>query len=153
MKKEKTQIPSSLDELEGLLNEYFGIKAPQLPENVKEILVKFGPYITLAILFFSLPFILGVLGLGAVMSPFAMMGGARLGAGYMLGILVAVVSLVLEIVALPGLFKREIKSWRMLFWVSLVTAVGAIFRFDLGALVVGSIVSWYFLFQVRSYYK
>jgi hypothetical protein len=104
-------------------------------------------------LILTLPMILGVLGLGAVVSPFAMMGGARLGMGYMLGILIAIVSLVLEIVALPGLFKREMRSWRLLFWVSLVTAVGSILRLDLGALVVGSIISWYFLFQIRSYYK
>lgn len=153
MKNETKKMPATLSKLEVLLNEYFGVKAPQLPENVKEVLVKFGPYITLLILFFSLPFILGLLGLGGVMSPMAYVGGARLGWGYMLGIAVAVITLVMEIMALPGLFKRERRAWKLLFWVSLINAVGAILRFDLGGLIVGSVISWYFLFQIRSYYK
>ena len=146
-------MPASLNELEAKLSEFFGQKAPQLPENVKEFIVKYGPYISLVLIVMSLPIILGALGLSAVVAPMAFLGGARAGLGFSIGALVTLVTVVLSVMALPGLFKRQMSAWRLMFWSSLISAVGALLRFDLGGLIIGSAISWYILFQIRSYYK
>jgi hypothetical protein len=36
---------------------------------------------------------------------------------------------------------------------SLINAVGAILKMDLGNLIIGTGLSWYILFQIKEYYK
>jgi hypothetical protein len=139
-------------ELENKLEEIFGKKAPQIPAEIKELIVKYGPYLSLVLLVISLPAILAMLGLGTLAVPFAFLGGAA-GLSSIVSILVAVAGVVLTIMALPGLFKREMRAWRLMFWSSLISAFGTLVRFDLGGLIIGSAISWYILFQIKSYYK
>ena len=97
---------ASLSNLETTLNEYFVKKAPfQLPVGVKEFIVSFGPWITLVMLVLSLPIILAAIGLGAILAPFAVLGGAN-AAAFTVGTVFSLATLVLEAMALPGLFKR-----------------------------------------------
>lgn len=154
-----TTTPSTPDvktmfgQLEITLDLYFAKKAPAMPENVKEALVKYGPYITAILMFMALPLILGLLGLGAVLSPFAYLGGVRYGFGFSFTTLFTLAILVLQGLALPALFKRQISGWRMMYYVSLLQVVENLLRFDLGGLIIGGIISFYILFQIKSYYK
>lgn len=140
-------------QLESTLELYFGKKAPAMPENVKESLVKYGPYLTAILMFMALPIILGLLGLGAALSPFAYMGGYRFGLGFTFNSLFTVAILVMQGLALPALFKRQKSGWNFMYYVALLQVVENLLRFDLGALVIGSLISFYILFQIKSYYK
>ncbi|MFA7301211.1 MAG: hypothetical protein WC069_02805 [Candidatus Shapirobacteria bacterium] len=154
--KTNTSTPdfkTMLSQLETTLDLYLVKKAPAIPETAKEALVKYGPYITAVLMFMSLPIILGFLGLGAILSPFAYMGGFRYGMGFSFGTLFTLATLVLQGLALPALFKRQISGWNFMFYVALLQAVENLIRFDLGSLVVGSAISLYILFQIKSYYK
>lgn len=156
MKNTTTSTPdfkTMFGQLETTLDLYFRQKAPAMPENVKEFLVKYGPYITAVLMLMTLPLILGLLGLGTLLSPFAYMGGYRYGSVFTLNSLITIVILGMQILALPALFKRQTSGWKMMFYVSLVQAVDNILRFDLGSLVIGCVLSFYVLFQIKSYYK
>src|SRR3990167_11475335 len=96
---------SYLQQLEDLLHEYLVKKAPALPGNIKEAIVNFAPWITLVILILTLPLVLAVFGLGAFFAPFSFLGGITAGTNYLLTILFSGVQLVLEAMAIPGLFK------------------------------------------------
>jgi len=151
--KNSTDFKSMFGQLESTLNLYFKDKAPAMPDSIKEALVKYGPYITAIMMFFALPIVLGLLGLGAMMSPFAYMGGFRYGLGFTFSSLFTVAILVMQAFALPALFKRQKSGWNFMFYVALLQAVENLLRFDLGGLVIGSVISFYILFQIRSYYK
>lgn len=144
---------ASLSNLETTLNEYFVKKAPfQLPVGVKEFIVSFGPWITLVMLVLSLPIILAAIGLGAILAPFAVLGGAN-AAAFTVGTVFSLATLVLEAMALPGLFKRKKAGWNLLFYASLVSVAGALVALDLVGAVLSAVIGWYFIFQVRSMYK
>lgn len=144
---------ASLSNLETTLNEYFVKKAPfQLPVGVKEFIVSFGPWITLVMLVLSLPLILAAIGLGAILAPFAVLGGAN-AAAFTVGTVFSLATLVLEAMALPGLFKRKKAGWNLLFYASLVSVAGALVALDLVGAVLSAVIGWYFIFQVRSMYK
>ena len=84
----------------GFLEYYLVTKAPfQLPDNAKEFIVQWGPWITIVMLVLLLPPLLFVLGIGTVFLPVA-----GLGYGYLL--LGVVIEIVLIVLALPGLFAR-----------------------------------------------
>ncbi len=146
-----TDTSFSLKKLEDILDLYLVKKAPGIPENIKEIIVKFSPYIIIVALLFSLPALFASLGLATLFSPMVFMSAVRYGFSFSGIFLIA--SLVLEIIALPGLFNRKQNGWKYLYYASLINAVYALLRFDLGSLIIGTAISLYILFQVKSYYK
>lgn len=136
-------------------DEYLVKKAPALPNNVREIIVKFAPWISIITLVLSLPAVFALLGLGGLAS--GMMWATNYGygytGGYWLAMVVLIVTLVMQGLAIPGLFARTKMGWNWSFYAVLV---GAVHNLVIGSwfnLVIGLLVSCYFLFQVRSYYK
>lgn len=142
-----------LKDFENLLDEYLGKKAPSLPENIKEIIVKFSPYLTLIVIVMMAPILLAALGLGAAFMPFSYLGGLRMGFGYTFSLIWTVLALILEVIALPGLFKRAKSAWYLVYYASLVSLVQGVFSGNLVGSLVGTLISMYVLFQIKSYYK
>jgi len=141
-------------QLENLLEEYLVKKAPfTLPANWKEAIVKFAPWISLILMIVALPAVLALFGLGAVLTPFSYLGGLRAGFGYTFGLIVSAVSVVLEAIAIPGLFKRTRQGWNFVYYATLVGVVENVLHFNIGGLIIGSLLSLYILFQVKEYYK
>lgn len=140
-----------LKQVESFLEGFF-TKAPSLPKGLKEFIVKFGPWLMIVGLIFALPAMIAALGLTAFFAPIAYLGKSRMST-FGVDVVISTVALALNAVALPGLFKRAMSGWRLLFYSSLLMAFGNLITFDLSSLVVGSLVGWYILFQVKSYYK
>jgi hypothetical protein len=155
--KKETKIDSKgflkmLSDWEEKLNVYFGQKAPQLPKEIVDLIVKIGPYLMIVGLVFSIPALLFAFGLGALISPLAFLN-IRYGIHFSLTTIFSLITLVLNIMAIPGLFKRLKSAWNLMFYASLIQAVSYLFSFSLGSLIIGMAISWYFLFQIRKEYK
>lgn len=145
------QLVRMITELEKKLNKIFTKKFPVLPKNVKGIIVKYGPYLAVVMLILSIPTVLALIGVIITATSFTF-GGTR-GVSYVVSILLGLVMMILEAMAIPGLFKRQIKAWELLFYVSLVSAVSDLLNLDIVSLIIGTGLSWYILFQIKSYYK
>jgi len=115
--------------------------------------VKIAPWLTLVMAVLALPAILAILGLGAFMLPFSYVGGMRAGAGFTITWLFSLGVLTLDILAIPGLFKRTRQAWYLLYWATLLGTVQNLISLNLGGLVIGTLLSLYLLFQVKEYYK
>lgn len=146
-------VTSYLGDLEKLLEEYLVKKAPALPDGIKEAIVKFGPYLALVLLLMALPVVLGAFGLGGFLLPVSYMAGVRFGLNYTISMIFTIIVMALELIALPGLFKRKISSWNLMFYATLVEAVHNLVLFNLGGLIIGTLLGLYILFQIKSYYK
>jgi len=139
--------------IEEKLNLYFGKKAPAMPENIKEFIVKYSPYLSIIMLVLALPAILFAFGLSTLVAPFAYVGGLHTGFSFSITGLISLIALVLEAIAIPGLFKRTKKSWQYMFYASLITLLSSLLSLDLGSLIIGGAISFYILFQIKSFYK
>ena len=147
-------IKSLVAQLEAKCDLYLIKKAPfAIPENIKEMIVKYGPYLSALMIIFSLPVILAALGLTTLLMPLGVLSGAGFNLMSTLGGLVLLITIVLEVVALPGLFKRAASSWRLMFYSTIVNAIYMLLTFNLGGLIIGTILSLYVLFQIKSYYR
>jgi len=148
---------ASLNQLETLLDEYFGKKAPAMPDNFKETIVSFAPYLAIIGIVLTLPAVFALLGIGAAMGPLSAFLGASYmmtyGIGYYVGVIVILVSAVLEAMAIPGLFKRTLAAWRLMFYSSLVSAVGSIIQGSISGALIGFLIGMYILFQVKEKYR
>lgn len=151
----KSSAPSVTDLLktsEVELDKIFVGRLPALPNSVREVIVKLSPWLALISLIIMLPLVLAIFGLGAVMLPFSYLGGLHAGFGYTIGLVFSLGMIILELMALPGLFKRQQKAWRLIYYSVLLSLVQSLLSFNLGGLVIGAGFSFYFLFQVRSKY-
>lgn len=137
------------------VEEFFVESLPALPNGVKEFLVSFGPWVVLVLAVLAIPSILAVFGWGAMMAPYGSMMGARWGYGYSLSWswLISLVSFGLTVWALPGLFKRQMFAWRLMLYSTIVSAVGMLLSMQLLSLIIGTGLSLYILYQIKSYYK
>jgi len=142
-----------LAQLERLLETYFGEKAPRLPDGIKEFIVNFGPWITLLMIVATLPAMLAILGLGTMAIPFSYLGGFQFGLRHTISILLTGATLILDVIALPGLFKRKLSAWKLIFYVSLISVVQNALTVNFSSLVIGSLISWYVLFQIKKLYR
>lgn len=145
-------VKSVLGQLETLIDGYVK-KAPKLPGNVKEIIVKLSPYFTILGVVFAVPAIFALIGLSAAVTPLMMYAGAGWGFRSILSMVIMILMVLLEIVAVPGLFARKRSAWNLLFYISLINAVSSLVSMNLIGLVIGTAIEWYILFQVRDMYK
>ena len=147
---------SALASLEDTLDLYFGQKAPPMPPNVKELLVKCAPWVTLVILVITLPAVLIALGLGALAAPLAFLigpgYGVSYGVTYTVAMLILGISVVLEALSIPGLFRRTRQGWRFAYYATLVSVVGSLIGLNIVSAMVSALVGFYILFQIRPYY-
>ncbi len=147
-----------MGQLEALLDKYLREKAPSLPKDWKEFLVKISPYLAILGVIVLAPTVLAAFGLGTFVVPFGTMGGMMtgrpfLGLSYLIGVLFAAAQLVFIALAVSPLFKRAKKGWQYLYYAALLGGVSSLIRFYLGGLIIGTGLSLYFLFQVKEYYK
>lgn len=98
---------ATLAGLEKTLDLYFGKKAPALPNGVKEFLVNIAPWLTLIVVVISLPAVLALVGISSFVMPMAYFVAPLGGPWLMLSSVVLVVTIILEALAIPGLFKRS----------------------------------------------
>lgn len=137
-------------DLIGFFDYYLVKKAPfQLPAEVKEFLVKFGPWIALVLLLLSLPGLLLMLGVGTAFMPF---GGAAYMIGFSYLTIVLLAQLVLLGLALPGLFKRKMSAWRLIFYSQLVGIAFSLLSGSILGALIGGLIGLYILFQIRPLY-
>lgn len=148
MTADTNQAPKDLI---GFLDFYLVQKAPfQIPDNAKEWIVRYGPWITVVLLVLALPPLLIVLGLGAALMPF---GGIGYATGFTYLTIVLLVQLGLMVAALPGLFARKMSGWQLLFYAQIASFVFSLLSGNLVGAILGALISMYLLFQVRPLYK
>ena len=137
-------------DLVGFLDYYLVKKAPfQIPGEIKELLVKFGPWIALVLLVLSLPGLLLMLGFGTAVMPF---GGVGYSTGFTYLTIALLLQLVLLVMALPGLFSRKKSAWTLIFYSQLVGIVFSLLSGSILGALIGGLIGLYILFQIRTLY-
>lgn len=147
----KEHMKDYINQLDKFLTEYLVVKAPALPKNAKEFLVKAAPYFAILAVILGIPAFLAIFGFGAILTPFAFMAGARTGAFWFFW-LVGVAQVVLAGMSIKPLFAREGHGWRLMLYSELISIVSGLRYFNLGSLVI-TILSLYLLYQVKSSFK
>ena len=134
----------------GFFDYYLVKKAPfQIPEGGKEAIVKYGPWVLVVLLILSIPAILLILGVGTILLPFSPVAATGIGGAW----IALLVSLGLEVAALPGLFARKMSGWKLLFYARGIMIVFSLMSWAFIGAIIGGLISFYILFQVREKYS
>lgn len=155
MNSQSQNVNGIIKQFEAFLDEYMVKKAPfHIPQGGKEFIVKIAPYLVLIFSILAIPIILSLLGLTMFATPFMMLGGyGHYGVtGAIIGILTLVV-LVMQLTSVSGLFAQKRASWTTLYHVSLIELLINLISWNIIGGLIGSVIGWYILFQVKSQYK
>lgn len=155
MKKSK-DIKNFLADFENTLEEYMVNKAPfSIPEDIKKLIVDYGPYVLILKIILQIPSVLSIFGLTLFFSPFSPVGPYRfyLGFNYTLAMIILGVILVIESLAVPSLLRKEEKGWRLVFYSSLLGLLVSFFYGGVFGGLIAALIFWYVLFQIKDYYR
>ncbi len=128
-------------------------KLPPLSPSVREVIVTITPWLALIFGVLGVLASLSAFGLSAAFAPaVALGGGVGLATGLMVAAVLGLAQSALMLVATPNLFKRKAFGWTLLFWSEVLAVVAAGVSFSVVGVLV-AVLSFYFLFQIKSYYK
>ncbi|KAA0989486.1 DUF898 domain-containing protein [Dyadobacter aurulentus] len=137
--------------LEKELEPIFLGKFPPFSESVKEFLVEYGPYFILVlsgIAVFGLLVAFGfggaAVGLGAV--------APGIGFNFYLGVALGVITLIMYLMSFSPLRARRRAGWNLLYYALLIGILSNLIQLSIFGAVVGAIVGFWVLFQIREKY-
>lgn len=139
-----------------MLDDYYA-KLPPLPKGASDFIVSVAPW--LALIFGVLSVLTGIAGFGvlAVLSPFATVAGAGVYAVTgLVASLVLLVEGVVMLLAFSPLKGRHVRGWNLMFLslvLSVLSSVVSLRVFGVVESIIGALIGYYFLYQIRSYYK
>ena len=131
-------------------------KFPPLPKNWRDTLARIAPLLSLIFGILGIIVAIGGLGLLTTTSPLAFLGGASSVSSYgtgILSVLIYLVGSVLLLASYPGLKAKKHKGWKLLFWSEVANLVGGLVSLAILSAIVGALIGFYLIFQIRSYYK
>mgnify|MGYP003394660955 CR=1 FL=1 len=126
-------------------------KAPALPTGAKDFIVSITPWLALI---FGVLLVLSSVGALAPFSTYAGVGGSAM--WLMVYSVLGIAEGALMILAFSGLKNKKLVGWNWLFWAEIIGLVSPIVSLRFGGLlgaIVGAVIGFYFLFQIKSYYK
>lgn len=144
-------IPGAPAILEKELEPFFLKTLPPLPDNLKEGLVKYWPWVLLVLLVLSVPMLLALLGMSAALNSAMATSGMPGGTLYYVWIVIFLGSMGLTILGLMGLFKKTRQGWVFMYYAQWLTVISHILFLSIFGILM-SFVWIYFLYQIRSYY-
>src|SRR5258708_13448532 len=131
-------------------------KFPPLPKTWRDTLARIAPILSLIFGILGIIVAIGGLGVLTATSPLAFLGGASSVSSYGTGILSVLIYLVGSILLLasyPGLKPKNYKGLTLLFWIELANLIGGLVSLAILSTIVGALIGFYLIFQIRSYYK
>jgi hypothetical protein len=142
----------SFNEIIERLDQWFS-KLPTLPTNWKETLVKITPWIAIIFGVLGAVFSLMAVGVLTFLAPLvAVGGGVGVAAGGPIAAVLWLISSVLLIMAYKGTRDRKASGWKLLFWSEVVSLLSSVIFLSISG-IFWALVTFYLLFQIRSYYR
>jgi len=147
------KVHAHASKLESVLADFFK-NFPHLPEGGRKFLVDVSPYVPLV---FGILGVIGVL-FGGVASLFFVVATLGMALPLFLTVIVSLASAVLLLMSYKGLLARSKQGWNYAFYsqiVSVISGLIAMFTMHGGIIgtVVGAIIGFYILFEIREHYK
>lgn len=141
-----------MQQLEETLNVWFGQKAPGLPETAKKLVVSVAPFGAILSVILGVMGLLALFGIGSIGLGLGAISYATGGFSLIKNIVFTGLAVLFEILSIPGLFARNPSGWRFAFYVQLIWLVSGLLGGSVLSPIIGAVVGFWILFQVRPIY-
>jgi len=137
--------------LENELEPIFLGKFPPFPDDVKEFLVKYGPYLILISAIFMLFGLLTAFGVGTAAIG---IGVIAYGSGFMMYIALFIVTIiaVIYLMAFTPLRARKKAGWNLMYYALLLSLLSSLIQLAIFSAIISGVLGFWVLFQIREKY-
>jgi len=137
--------------LENELEPIFLGKFPPFPDDVKEFLVKYGPYFILVAAVFMLFGLLAAFGIGTAAIG---IGVVAYGSGFMMyiALLIATIIAIIYLMAFSPLRARKKAGWNLMYYALILSLLSSLIQLAFLSVIVGGVLGFWVLFQIRDKY-
>jgi hypothetical protein len=133
--------------LEKELLPLFTSKAPfQLPTEWRDLIVKIIPFLMIILV----PLTVLAIGVTAFASIFATISSNPM---WVLATVATVAGLICSLISIKGLFDRKREGWVWSYYAFLLFILSDLLHFHFIDAIITFMISGYFIFQIREYYK
>ncbi len=126
---------------------------PKLPVEVTNLMVNFGPYLVLLGGILNFLTIFSLFSVNSFLFNFGWLAGATIFPYYHIYVIGIAVSGLMLIVAFGELQAKTIFGWRLVFWSLNLSCLALFFSLNILSGLVGVLLSWYFLSQIKQNYS
>ncbi len=144
---------SILYKIENFGFRYFYQKAPGIPEGPRRLIAKFIPWCLILFIIWQLYGLVQYISFELVTPSISYLYVFGSGGFGIFGIMLVGMSVVMELVALPGLMRYKRIGWQYFFYGQVLAIFNEMIHFNLINLIFGGLISLYLLFQIRGYYN
>lgn len=137
--------------LENELEPIFLGKFPPFPDDIKEFLVKYGPYLILFGAVFMLFGLLAAFGIGTAAIGIGVMA---YGSGFMMYIALFITTIIaiVYLMAFSPLRARKKAGWNLLYYALLLSLLSSLIQLALLSAIISGVIGFWVLFQIRDKY-
>ncbi|HEX2036416.1 MAG TPA: hypothetical protein VHS99_19710 [Chloroflexota bacterium] len=135
------QFPAEWDAYAERLRE----KLPAAPEGLLNGYVRWAPWVAIVFGVLGVLGLLALFGIGAVLSPFLLLGGASgvaTGAGLFLALILGIVTAALEVAGGYLMLKMRLTGWWLLAAGLVVSALNSLFSMSLFGLLITALIAY-----------
>jgi hypothetical protein len=132
-------------------------KLPALPKGAKDFIAQVSPW--LALIFGILAILAGISAFNTLsyVSSLAVIAGVR-GFAFtaILSMIILIIEGVIELMAYSPLKAGKVKGWNLLYYGLILSLVSSIVTLSVSSIIsslIGAAIGYYFLYQIKSYYK
>lgn len=142
---------NSLDKYIDSVETYYD-RLPSLPKGGRNFIVTVFPWV--ALIFGALGTLGAISGLGlfSYFPSYVNIAGSNVVGTSVTSLVLGLVASVFLLMAFPGLRKKKEKGWKFLYYSEVVALVSSILVFSVFGILV-TLLGFYIIYQVRSYYK
>ena len=133
------------------VGEYFA-KLPAMPKGGRDFFVMILPWAALILGGLGVLGAISSFGLFSYFSPYMYYGGTSFVGRGVIVIVLGLVSSVLLLMAFSPLSKKKERGWNLVYYGQALGLVSNIVMFSVGGILV-TLLGFYILYQIRSYYK
>lgn len=142
---------NSFNGLIDTVGEYFS-KLPAMPKGGRDFFVMILPWASLILGGLGVLGAISSFGLFSYFSPYMYYGGAGFAGRGMVVVLLGLAASILLLMAFSPLGKKKEKGWNFVYYSEAISLVSNIVIFSVGGIVI-TLLGFYILYQIRSYYK
>jgi hypothetical protein len=132
-------------------------KLPALPKGARDFISQMSPW--LALIFGVLAILAGITAFNSIsfFSSLAVIAGASgFAFSAILSMIILVIEGVIELMAYSPLKAGKVKGWNLLYYGLILSLVSSIVYLNVSSIIsslIGALIGYYFLYQIKSYYK
>jgi len=145
-----------VNQLAKSLDKYY-VKIPAFPKGLKDFIAQITPWLALIGGILTILLAINFSTNLSVVSQFAAIAGVT---GYATtGIFTIIIMLaqgIIGLLAFSPLKSNKIKGWNLLYYILILSVINSVVALSLASIlssIVGALIGYYFLYQIKSYYK